>query len=161
MQCLPGSAHLAVDQRSEPIGRRRRQDGELTYAYRHRRRKCPWHRAGAASGREGPQRGETIARWAPGSRVVKAIPPFAEHLMAGEARIDGRPVAAFVCSDDPAARAIVARLVADLGAEPVDAGPLAAARAAEPFGLLMVQLAYRQKLGPRIGVALLRDMAPL
>jgi predicted dinucleotide-binding enzyme len=103
--------------------------------------------------------GETVARWATGARVVKAIPPFAEHLMAGDARIDGHPVAVFVCGDDPAARAIVGRLVADLGAEPVEAGPLAVARATEPFGLLMVQLAYQQKLGPRIGVALLRDVA--
>jgi predicted dinucleotide-binding enzyme len=101
--------------------------------------------------------GETVARWASGSRVVKAIPPFADHLMAGDARIDGRPVVVFVCGDDPGACTIVARLVADLGAEPVQAGPLTTSRAAEPFGLLMVQLAYRQKLGPRIGVALLRD----
>jgi predicted dinucleotide-binding enzyme len=103
--------------------------------------------------------GETVARWATGARVVKAIPPFADQLMAGDARIDGHPVAVFVCGDDPADRTIVARLVAALGAEPVEAGPLAAARAAEPFGLLMVQLAYRQKLGPRIGVALPRDVA--
>jgi predicted dinucleotide-binding enzyme len=77
--------------------------------------------------------------------------------MVGDARIDGRPVAVFVCGDDPDARTIVARLVADLGAEPVTAGPLITARVAEPFGLLMVQLKYRQKLGPRIGLALLRD----
>ncbi|MBV8092963.1 MAG: NAD(P)-binding domain-containing protein, partial [Acetobacteraceae bacterium] len=88
--------------------------------------------------------GEVVARWATGSCVVKAIPPFADQLMAGEARINGRPLAVFVCGDDPGACAMVARLVADLGAEPVEAGPLAAARAAEPFGLLMVQLAYRQ-----------------
>jgi 8-hydroxy-5-deazaflavin:NADPH oxidoreductase len=101
--------------------------------------------------------GETVAHWASGSRVVKAIPPFADHLMVGDARIEGRPVAVFVCGDDPDACNIVARLVADLGAEPVEAGPLTTARVTEPFGLLMVQLAYRQKLGPLIGVTLLRD----
>jgi predicted dinucleotide-binding enzyme len=102
--------------------------------------------------------GETVAHWATGARVVKAIPPFAEHLMAGDARIDGHPVAVFVCGDDPAAPHH--RGAAGLGAEPVEAGPLAVARATEPFGLLMVQLAYQQKLGPRIDVALLRDVAP-
>jgi predicted dinucleotide-binding enzyme len=100
--------------------------------------------------------GETIARWASGSRVVKAIPPFADHLMDGEARIGGHSVAVFMCGDDSNACSVVARLVADLGADPVNVGPLVAARAIEPFGLLMVKLAFRQGLGPRIGVALLR-----
>jgi predicted dinucleotide-binding enzyme len=36
----------------------------------------------------------------------------------------------------------VERLVADLGADPVDAGPLAAARLVEPAMMLVVGLAY-------------------
>jgi predicted dinucleotide-binding enzyme len=38
----------------------------------------------------------------------------------------------------------------------VDAGPLANARYTEPLGMLLVQLAYAEGLGPRIGVAFLR-----
>lgn len=79
------------------------------------------------------------------------------HLMAGEARVSGQPVAVFVCSDDPAASVIVARLVTDLGAKLVDAGPLSGARSTEPFGLLLLQFAYQKRLGTRIGVAMLHE----
>jgi predicted dinucleotide-binding enzyme len=103
--------------------------------------------------------GELVAKRVPGARVVKAIPPFADHLMAGEARVGGRPVTVFVCGDDPVARGTVAGLVADLGADPVDTGSLSRARSLEPLGLLMVQLAYQQGLGVRIGLALLREEA--
>ena len=101
--------------------------------------------------------GEMVAKWAAGARVVKAIPPFAEQLAVGEARVRGQAIAVFVCGDDPAARGAVAMLVADLGAEPVDAGPLSRAQVTEPLGLLMVQLAYQQGMGARIGVTLLRE----
>jgi predicted dinucleotide-binding enzyme len=48
----------------------------------------------------------------------------------------------FVCGDDDEAKAIVAGLVRDLGAGPVDAGALAAARFVEPAMMLMVSIAY-------------------
>lgn len=101
--------------------------------------------------------GEAVAGWAPGASVVKAIPPFAQQIAAEEASVNGHPVTVFVCGDDAEAREIVAGLVADLGAEAVDAGPLSRARSTEPLGLLMVQLAYRQGLGALIGMMLLRE----
>src|SRR5229473_4042736 len=46
------------------------------------------------------------------------------------------------CGDDRNARKIAARLIRDVGFEPVDAGPLRVARYLEPFSLAVAQLAY-------------------
>jgi predicted dinucleotide-binding enzyme len=86
---------------------------------------------------------EEVARRAPGARVVSAIPPFAEALANGDLRYDaGLAPSVFVCGDDEQAKAVVELLVLDLGAHPVDAGPLAAARLIEPAMMLLVRLAY-------------------
>jgi predicted dinucleotide-binding enzyme len=86
---------------------------------------------------------EEVARRAPGARVVAALPPFAHAIAAGQLSYD-RDLAptVFVCGDDAAAKRIVERLVLDLGAHPVDAGPLEAARLAEPAMMLAVSIAY-------------------
>lgn len=99
--------------------------------------------------------GETLAAILPGAQVVKAIPPFAELLQSSSTLIDGRMPSVFVCGDDATARAKVLTLVADIDAIGVDAGPLSSARFTEPAGMLLIQLAYAQGLGPRIGTALL------
>jgi predicted dinucleotide-binding enzyme len=98
---------------------------------------------------------EEIQKAAPWARVVKAIPPFAELMHTGSVRIDGSGVGVFVASDDAAAKVVVTSLVRDLGAEPSDAGPLVTARYIEPEAFLLVQLAYKQGLGPKIGLKLL------
>jgi predicted dinucleotide-binding enzyme len=71
-------------------------------------------------------------------------------------RYGGEGVTMFYCGDDAAAKEVAARLAADLGFEPVDAGPLAAARLLEPLALLWISLAYRQGLGREIAFKLLR-----
>lgn len=101
--------------------------------------------------------GEEVALIAPGARVVKAVPPFAEVLSSDSTEIGGARPGVFVCGDDAVARATVLRLVADVGADGVDAGPLTNARYTEPLGMLLVQLAYKQGMGGRIGSALLRE----
>jgi predicted dinucleotide-binding enzyme len=101
--------------------------------------------------------GEQVAAWADGGRVVKAIPPFAELLHAESLLIDGGKPGVFVCGEDAEARRIVAGLVAELGADGVDAGPLSLARYTEPLGMLLVHLAYVGGMGARIGSQLLRD----
>jgi predicted dinucleotide-binding enzyme len=100
--------------------------------------------------------GEEVARRVPRARVVKAIPPFAEVLHDPPHSLPGSRPATFVCGDDPAAKRIVAELVTAIGAEAIDAGPLTAARFTEPTAMLLVQLAYKQGLGGRIGSHLLR-----
>lgn len=49
-----------------------------------------------------------------------------------------------------------AGLDGDIPANGVDAGPLSLARYTEPLGMLLVQLAYVQGMGARIGAALIR-----
>ena len=44
--------------------------------------------------------GEVVSRFAPGSRVVKAIPPSAQLLLSDDPVVDGKPVACLLCGDD-------------------------------------------------------------
>lgn len=103
--------------------------------------------------------GEQVAAAAPGARVVKAVPPFAEVLHASSTHVAGQRPGVFVAGDDAAARAVILALVETIDADGVDAGPLSQARYTEPLGMLLVQLAYAQGFGARIGTVLIRDSA--
>jgi 8-hydroxy-5-deazaflavin:NADPH oxidoreductase len=86
---------------------------------------------------------EEVARRARGARVVAAVPPFAHAIAARRLTYDrDLEPTVFICGDDPAAKKIVNGLVRDLGAQPVDAGPLEAARLVEPAMMLAVSIAY-------------------
>jgi 8-hydroxy-5-deazaflavin:NADPH oxidoreductase len=100
---------------------------------------------------------EEIAKLAPGATIVEAIPPMAQILAADSHRLAGHQISTFYCGDDPGAKATVAKLLADLDLEPVDAGPLTSACYIEPAGMLVVQLGYGMGLGTNIGMRLLRD----
>jgi predicted dinucleotide-binding enzyme len=52
--------------------------------------------------------------------------------------------------DDAKAKKVAARLIRDVGLKPIDAGPLRIARYAEPFALLVAQLAYEGDGGPAL-----------
>jgi predicted dinucleotide-binding enzyme len=54
------------------------------------------------------------------------------------------------CGDDKDAKHVAARLIRDVGFDPVDAGPLRIARYLEPFTLAIAQLAYETDQGPEI-----------
>jgi 8-hydroxy-5-deazaflavin:NADPH oxidoreductase len=85
---------------------------------------------------------EQVALQARGARVVAAIPPFAHAIASGTLAYDeGLAPSVFLCSDDPAAKQAIERLVRDLGAHPVDAGQLSAARLVEPAMMLLIRLA--------------------
>jgi hypothetical protein len=103
---------------------------------------------------------EEVARRASGARVVAALPPFAHAIAAGRLNYDRElSPTVFVCGDDAAAKRIVERLVRDLGADPVDAGPLEAARLVEPAMMLTVSIAYAGV--PRdVGLRLLERATP-
>jgi predicted dinucleotide-binding enzyme len=86
---------------------------------------------------------EEVARRAPGARVVAAVPPFAQAIAKGPLCYDrDLEPTVFICSDDDAAKRIVEDLVLELGAHPVDAGSLMAARLVEPAMMLAVSIAY-------------------
>jgi NADPH-dependent F420 reductase len=98
---------------------------------------------------------EQIAAWAPKARVVKVFnhnpgPALPEPVY------DAARATAFYCGDDDGAKTLAATLARELGFDPVDAGPLENARYLEPLAELVIQLAYKQGLGPRFGLALLR-----
>ena len=86
---------------------------------------------------------EEVARHAPGAQVVAAVPPFADAIAPGRLRYDSELApSVFICGDHPEAKTVVAQLIGDVGAHPVDAGPLLAARFVEPAMMLLVSIAY-------------------
>ncbi|MFB7618450.1 NADPH-dependent F420 reductase [Kitasatospora sp. NPDC056181] len=89
----------------------------------------------------GPSMAERIAAAAPGTHVVKAFNVCHESVWRLTPPVfDGRPLAVPLCGDDPDALALVGRLAADLGAEPVPAGGLAAARLLEATTAFVIGL---------------------
>lgn len=59
-----------------------------------------------------------------------------------------------MCGDDAGAKRGAARLIRDAGFDPIDAGPLRIARYVEPFTMLVAQLAYEGRRGPRMAYRL-------
>jgi hypothetical protein len=95
---------------------------------------------------------EELARKAPGARVISAFGTVPSEVLFGvfEARErDTRPSRLY-CGDDEDAKEAAARLIRDVGFEPLDAGPLEMARHAEPFTLLVAKLAYEGDGGPAL-----------
>jgi len=98
---------------------------------------------------------EHIACWLTGGRVVKAFNTTGSGNLRDSRYSGGTPVM-LIAGDDPEARRIVMDLAAGIGFDPVDAGPLNAARDLEHLGCLWVRLAYGSGLGRDIAFGLLR-----
>lgn len=87
----------------------------------------------------GPSNAEHIQEKAGATPVIKAFNTiFASHQDAPEA--DGTRLDGFVAGDDPRAKQTGLDLVESLGFRPIDAGPLAMARALEGMGTLNISL---------------------
>jgi predicted dinucleotide-binding enzyme len=99
--------------------------------------------------------GETVARLAPGARVVKAFNTTGFNNMANS-RYPGGKLAMMVAGDDGEAKKIVLALASDLGFDPIDSGPLSMSRYLEPMAMVWIKLAIAQKMGRDFGFALLR-----
>ncbi|HEY1725701.1 MAG TPA: NAD(P)-binding domain-containing protein [Steroidobacteraceae bacterium] len=95
---------------------------------------------------------ERLAQILPRTRVVSALNTVPSEVLVGvyETRRRMRRPNMVYCGDDAAAKKLTAGLIRDLGFDPVDAGDLHIARYFEPFALLMAQLAYEGKGGPRL-----------
>jgi predicted dinucleotide-binding enzyme len=95
---------------------------------------------------------EELAKKLPAARVVSAFGTVPSEVLFAvyEARGDEPRPSMVYCSDDDGAREIAARLIRDVGFEPVELGPLRMARYAEPFTLLVAQLAYEREGGPAV-----------
>ncbi|HEV2672403.1 MAG TPA: NADPH-dependent F420 reductase [Gemmatimonadales bacterium] len=95
---------------------------------------------------------EELAKQVPAARVVAAfgtVPSEVLFDVFARRRNATRPNLVY-CGDDAKSKRIAAELIRDVGFEPVDAGPLRIARYTEPFTLLVGQLAYEGKGGPRL-----------
>jgi 8-hydroxy-5-deazaflavin:NADPH oxidoreductase len=95
---------------------------------------------------------EKLARKVPRARVVAAFGTVPSEVLFGvfEARKRARRPSLVYCGDDGDAKRVAAALIRDVGFDPVDAGPLRVARHAEPFALLVAQLAYEGDGGPEL-----------
>jgi predicted dinucleotide-binding enzyme len=95
---------------------------------------------------------EKLAKKARGARVVSAFGTVPSEVLFAvfEARKKRTRPSLLYCGDDDAAKQVTAGLIRDVGFEPLDAGPLAMARNAEPFTLVVAQLAYEGDEGPAL-----------
>lgn len=95
---------------------------------------------------------EELARKVPPARVVAAFSTLPSEVLFSvfEARGKADPPSLVYCGDDEQAKALAARLIRDVGFDPVDAGPLRVARYTEPFSLLIAQLAYEGSGSPQL-----------
>jgi predicted dinucleotide-binding enzyme len=88
---------------------------------------------------------EMIQQWNPGASVVKAFAVQASYVV-DDPGVVGGPVSVPIAADDRAAKEQVARIVAGMGMDPFDAGPLRYAREIEAFArLYMVPLLQRRQ----------------
>src|SRR5438128_10626469 len=95
---------------------------------------------------------EELAKRIPKARVVSAFNTVPSEVLFGvfEARRKASRPSLVYCGDDASSKKIAARLIRDVGFEPVDAGPLRIARYTEPFALLIARLAYEGDGGPEL-----------
>ena len=96
---------------------------------------------------------EELQKKLPDSRVVKAFNTAFASVMDG-GRIKDERLAGLVAADDADSKRQVLGLVEQLGFDPIDAGPLAAARLLEPLAVLNIKLGFAQGYGPDSGVRL-------
>jgi hypothetical protein len=96
---------------------------------------------------------EALAKMIPKARVVSAfntVPSEVVLFDVFEGRRRARKPALVYCGDDAKAKRVARTLIADVGFDPVDGGPLKIALYTEPFALLIARLAYEGKGGPRL-----------
>lgn len=98
---------------------------------------------------------ERIAAWVPQANVVKAFNTVSAATMT-DANYNGVEATVFYCGDNQEAKAAVAQLAADLGMEPVDAGPLQNARHLEPLAMLYIHLAVREGWGANCALKMMK-----
>lgn len=93
---------------------------------------------------------EELAKKLPGARIVAAFNTVPSEVFYSVFEARGKPGAPTLIyyGDDAGAKDVAAALIRDIGFEPMDAGPLRLGRYAEPFALLVAQLAYDMEQGP-------------
>jgi predicted dinucleotide-binding enzyme len=96
---------------------------------------------------------EEVAKLLPGAKVVKAFNTvFAANQSTG--KIGTETLTLFVAGEDQTSKRAIMDIGAKIGFDPVDAGPLKAARYLEPMAVLLIGLGYGAKMGTGIGYRL-------
>ncbi len=91
----------------------------------------------------------------PKAHVVKAFNTvFAQNQSTG--KVGKEQITAFIAGDDLKSKQTVAQLTQDIGFDPVDCGPLKAARYLEAMGIMIINLAYNYGMGSKIGYKLVK-----
>lgn len=98
---------------------------------------------------------ERLASHAVGARVIKAFNTASVATMA-DPHYGEHDASMFFCGDDDEAKEKVGELIAALGMEPVDSGPLVNARYLEPLAMLYIHLAVHQGWGGNCALKVLR-----
>lgn len=88
---------------------------------------------------DGTSASERLQARAPKAKVVKAF-NYAFSSRHADPNVDGVALDGFVAADDAAAKEKVLELVRSIGFRPIDAGPLAMARALEALAILNISL---------------------
>jgi predicted dinucleotide-binding enzyme len=99
--------------------------------------------------------GEKVQGWAKGASVFKTLNTTGYGNMADPV-FHGAKSVMFVAGDDAAAKPKVIALIAALGFEVIDAGPLRNARVLEAHAMLWIELALKRGLGRDFAFAILR-----
>ena len=95
---------------------------------------------------------EALAKKLPKTRVVSAFSTVPSEVLFdvfAKRKRRSRPSLVY-CGDDDDAKDVAARVMRDVGFDPVDVGPLAAARYIEPFSLLIARIAYEGEGGAAV-----------
>jgi predicted dinucleotide-binding enzyme len=91
----------------------------------------------------------------PKAKVVKAFNTvFAPN--QATAKLGNEQLTAFIAGDDLNAKRTVAQLTRDIGFDPIDCGPLKAARFLEAMAIMIINLAYTYGMGNKIGYKLVK-----
>jgi hypothetical protein len=95
---------------------------------------------------------EVLARKVPRAEIVSAFNTVPSEVLFGvfDARGEGIPPSMLYCGDSKAGKDLAARLIRDIGFDPVDVGPLSSARYTEPFAMIIAHLAYGGTWGPEL-----------
>ena len=100
---------------------------------------------------------EEIAKMAPEAKVVKAFNTAFAQVYEEPSRLFGsRRASMLYCGDNAEAKAVVSKLIMDVGFDPIDCGPLTAARLLEPVAMLVITLGYGMKMGTNMALDLIR-----
>jgi 8-hydroxy-5-deazaflavin:NADPH oxidoreductase len=101
---------------------------------------------------------EQLAKRIRKARVVSAFGTVPSEVLFDvfEARHKANRPSLVYSGDDRRAKKIAAKLIRDVGFDPIDAGPLTIARYMEPFTMLIARLAYEGPVGPKLAYSFQR-----